>query len=218
MTIDEQLELMRADIGRPCYILESCFDWESRWNRNKTIRNVVLTYVLLPNTHSQQAYIPSYVVNTDEGWSWNIHPECIKFTDKPVKPVKLYTSTCSVCHSPSRKSFCSNVKCKSWKKLRKMAAQVKYEQGLTPEDPIVVSCHSCGKLAFLIGFEQVLRSGIVGTNVGDAYNCSNSHCSYYGWNAYEFAVGHWYKYGSGTVEVINFNDMRVWGKCIKPAH
>ena len=211
MTIDQQLELMKADIGRPCYVLEGCLDWDGRWNRNRTIRDVYLTYVYLPNSQ-EETYTPSYVVNTDNGYTWNIHPECIKFTDEPTKPVKLYSSTCSVCHSPSRKSFCSNVKCKSWKKLRKMAAQVKYEQGLTRKDPIVVSCHSCGNMACVIGFDQVLNFAVVGSGIGDAYKCGNQHCYYYGWNAYEFVVDRWYKWANGIakVEFNARNGCRVW--------
>jgi hypothetical protein len=46
---------------------------------------------------------------------------------KEVEQPKLYPHTCKVCHSSARrikqKFICSNVKCKTWKKIRAIAAQ-----------------------------------------------------------------------------------------------
>jgi hypothetical protein len=61
---------------------------------------------------------------------------------------KVYSQTCVLCSAPARNNLCSNVKCKSWKKYRKQAANskaVSIEPGLTTDDPIIVHCPYCGR-------------------------------------------------------------------------
>lgn len=69
--------------------------------------------------------------------------------------MKTYPHICPYCKSPARKSgnlFCSNVKCKSWKKIRKTFAnfdysRIKYGQGMTSDDPIIVVCPNCDNMS-----------------------------------------------------------------------
>lgn len=59
----------------------------------------------------------------------------------------IYPHKCSICKSPAIGLICSNVKCKSWGKYRRMAVGKKIiEAGLTSDDPIIVYCPRCLRL------------------------------------------------------------------------
>ena len=58
----------------------------------------------------------------------------------PIKPVIAYPHKCKICHSPARKcvkaTLCSNLKCKSRRKIKKLYAQCRY-----------VKCPKCDSFA-----------------------------------------------------------------------
>lgn len=54
-----------------------------------------------------------------------------------------YKDKCSICKSPAANTICSNVKCKSWRKYRQLAAGKVIEQGLTRDNPITIYCPIC---------------------------------------------------------------------------
>ena len=91
------------------------------------------------------------------------------------KPSPLYTNKCGICSSPSRNnkaaSICSNVKCKSWRKIRMEASRLnkarpKYKLAMCPE---------CGKAA----------------NYGSSNSSGTAlmfECSYYGGHRWKLDV------------------------------
>lgn len=62
------------------------------------------------------------------------------------KPFSLYTNKCKLCSSPARNNkattLCSNVKCKSWLKIRVMAGKLKPKTKYR-----YTVCHICGEIA-----------------------------------------------------------------------
>jgi hypothetical protein len=78
---------------------------------------------------------------------YNVSELTLVRDDKPVKP---YPHTCNVCKKPARKagktSMCSNVKCKSWKNIRKQMATTKYVIKCLDKDNFVI-CPTCGAFA-----------------------------------------------------------------------
>lgn len=90
----------------------------------------------------------------------------------------VYKHKCSICKSPSANVICSNSKCKSWHKYRRLAAEYKtIEKGLTLHDPIVIYC-KCKQRATPINKDRVY--------------CFICH---YGFN-YNYIINRWYADGS----------------------
>ena len=89
----------------------------------------------------------------------------VQLIEKPI-PIKLYSGRCKVCSSPARINkgsvFCSNVKCKSWRKIR----SAKPQPPPTRSDRYI-RCGLCGEYA--VGGE----SGTAGFEW--AYRCINGH-------------------------------------------
>ena len=190
----ELREQLEQNIGRECYVLESCPDWNVD-HRDNT-RNVS---VLGVGTYGGD---PAYKVMNGSSIWW-VNTEHIQF--KPLTPPKpLYTSACSICQQPSRKlncgTACSNVKCKSWKLLKKKlpALPKKIVATGSYEDPIRLLCPKCGELVGTMGFD-IARSD--GTR-GSACFCCNV------WFAFDFTHNKWYEYASGKVKAMNDNTWR----------
>jgi hypothetical protein len=73
----------------------------------------------------------------------------------------IYTDRCKKCDAPAMKTICSNPKCKSWNKYRKLAANCKsFERGLKSNNPIPLYCSFC----------DAKLSGAMG-NVSDCDKC-----------------------------------------------
>jgi hypothetical protein len=92
---------------------------------------------------------------------------------------------CKLCKHLLKHNFCSNVKCKSWTKYRKQAANSKYvEPGLTSDNPIIVMCYKCDNIS--TGHTHSVDKGIT-----YSYGfCCGDHA----WFPYDFIEGKWYQF------------------------
>lgn len=189
---EELREQLSRNIGRACYVLESCRDWYS-FGRNNDRNTTILRVEMYEN-------YPAYQVkNGDSPWWVNI--EHISFPQDLVPPKPFYTSTCSICHKPSRKLkssvACSNVKCKSWKLLKK-ALNLNTNKIIagTYENPIVVLCPVCNKLATSMATNEMNSSGYYGHSSYCSGGCM--------WQPYSFVSDNWYEYVGGKVKAVSF--------------
>jgi hypothetical protein len=141
--------------------------------------------------YTEVGYICIELINTANAWSSNeariagatlIFP-CMSFSRHAIEtlelmhePVKPYPHKCKVCHSPARKTkntyMCSNVKCKTWKKVRKQAAVIKNKDTNTDKDGFVI-CPACSSFVF----ETMYVSENYITDTGWLRNneCKNGH-------------------------------------------
>ena len=171
------LRELKENIGRACYVLESCPDW----NERNGDRNVVINDVAY--FRDKLAYIVS-----NAGVNWYVRLKHIQF--EPLTPAKpLYTSSCPKCSSPARKIasglFCSQPKCSVAKKMKsklKLNIPPTIEAGQTLDYPIVVRCN-CGKIA------KNLFSSHILTNGNGAIECLTCDIV-----PYTFEKGKWYRF------------------------
>jgi hypothetical protein len=101
-----------------------------------------------------------------------------------LKPVKPYPHICKVCSSPARKcesiTLCSNLHCRSRKKVSKKYKTEPIIHGSSPDYPLKVKCPICK----------------CNVNQVNAYlpthNYPAAYCKEHKWQRYEFNVGYWY--------------------------
>ena len=177
MTPDE----MKACVGRDCYVLESCPDWNWNDDRRTTIVLVDFMTVQKPKPSSGSEHILTFKVLNPDGRQWWVHPDCIRLL-KPLAPVKPYPNTCNVCHSPARKGagvvLCSNVKCKNAKRVRQLLPKnAKDIIFIGIDDQNNVICPTCGQYS--------IGASIIGADPIFKVTCVNKHT----WN-HKFEIGH----------------------------
>lgn len=125
---------------------------------------------------------------------WRVPIECLELMeDVIIKPVKLYSQKCVYCKSSAitrrgKTLACSNVKCKSWRWIRKNALVKKAVNkdcgncgfGASKEDPIVLICAQC--------YTNSKIDTLDGKNNYYECRCGNRTPMLY-------EVGKWYRYG-----------------------
>lgn len=93
----------------------------------------------------------------------------------------VYANKCGTCKSPAMGLICSNIKCKSWRKYRKQAATCKpIEDGITPDNPIIIYCPKCNKVA--------INAAALRNDRAKAY-CPDPNHKYF---PYEYIKNRWY--------------------------
>jgi hypothetical protein len=166
------MRIVDVVVGQKVLILDSCPDWDD-WGRNKMpMRETEI--VSLPRDLDSRVIV--YRPKKYGGYSIGSHQECWRVDVqhlellKPFKPVKPYPHTCKTCKKPARKigkeALCSNVKCKSRRKLKLLKSMpLKFPDVNTDN---VIICNECGLLPKLIYDGKLPENG-------RRFLCDNGH-------------------------------------------
>jgi hypothetical protein len=124
-----------------------------------------------------------------------------------IKPAKVYPNTCKNCKLPARKIgalvFCSNVKCKSRKKVNKLYKSASIIFGDSPTDPIIVKCPVCKNICEGLAHNM----GKIGSAV---------MCPEHNWQPFKFELQKWYHYSkyNSTSQYVTKEEgyWKIWKK------
>jgi hypothetical protein len=140
------------------------------------------------DTYHRQWLSRHITYSTNERLKW-LFADVSAFKEAIVnKPINPYPHKCKVCHRPARKCsgfiLCSNVKCKSRRKIPVFKSFTEYN---SKDNPISVLCPVCNRLAM-----NLFRN----TN----YVISSLSCRNCSRQPYTFKINMWYKWEHGVVQ------------------